>query len=149
LLHDGYDDSFSLMQAARAGAFAAILGYEKEGTLRNLLEAIRPHIQSDGESKYPYDLLWRDLGVLEWSVGRGTRASRRAFDLALGVVEAQAASPAVDWRRYGIKLLKKGAFQPNAEPPDPPRSAAALTEEVPTNLTARDAMQAYLQVSPY
>lgn len=149
LLHDGYDDPFSLMQAARAGAFAAILGSEKEGTLRNLLEVIRPHMQSGGEPRYPYDLLWRNIGVLEWSVGKGSRSSRRAFDLALDALNQQEASPAIDWRRYGIDLMKKGTFHPDAEPPSVPQSVGALAEEIPTDLTANDTMRAYLRVSPY
>ena len=149
LLHDGYEDPFSLMQAARAGAFTAVLGSEKEGRLRNLLEVIRPHMQSGGEPRYPYDLLWRDLGVLEWSVGKGNKASRRAFDQALSVIERQEASPVVEWRRYGIELFKEGTLHPDSEPPNPPNSVGTLKEKMPTNLAARDAMKSYLQVSPY
>ena len=138
------------MQAARAGAVAFTLDSENdEEALRGLLEIIRPHTQSGGEAKYPYDLLWRDLGLLEWSVGRGTKASRRAFDQAHRVIEKQEASPVVDWRKYGIVLLKKGVLSPNTEPPNPPPSAGTLTEGMPTYPTARDAMQAYLRVSPY
>ena len=146
LLEEEQTDAFALAFAARAAADAAFFdGTTHEDACRTALEVIRSRA-TEGVG-YPHDLLWRDLGVLEATVGRGAKAARRAFGVARTALDVQAASPMTAWKRYGLELCAIRFTEPAGPPPSPPSSGlAAPVVEAPT---PREAAEVYRRVSPY
>ena len=133
---------FALATAARAAADAVVLGGgEHEAVARAVLDAVRPRAVEGGG--YPYDLLWRDLGTLEATVGRGKGAATRGFVLARSALQSQAESPVTAWKAYGITLGEAAVRAPEASPPSAPAGMGVEGE------TAREAAAAYRMSSPY
>ncbi len=134
------DNPFALAFGVRAAADAHVLGGQKiDGPIASILEVA---MNAPEGVKYPFDVLWRDVGVLEGS-RRGVKAAGRAFRLARAALDANGASPLTAWKEYGLSLSEAAARKPNASPPHPPDGMGVA------GATAREAAASYRRASPY
>lgn len=140
---------FAAQFAARAAADAVIQGQAGlRDDLRTMLGLLRDRLHDC--SGHPGDLVWRDVGVLEHSFGRGKKAGMECMDRSLAITRALPVSPANAWVRYVTEVHRAaigGSGMPaSASLPDEAvpllRKAQVLAEEV-------GALRAYRKVSPY
>ncbi len=132
---------FARALCARAAADAHVVGgMEVGGDVKGLLAFARS--ASEDEARYPYDVLWRDVGVLDGSL-RGAKAAGRAFQLAKKALKGGGDSPVTTWKAYGVALSEAAVRSPDGPPPTAPDGLNAA------GTTASEASVAYRRASPY
>lgn len=135
------ESEFAQALGVRAAADAHVLGGEAvEGDVLSLLEFARG--AATDKPRYPYDVLWRDVGVLESSL-RGANAGARAFRLAREALKAAGGSPVTEWKDYGLRLSEAAARTPSGAVPSAPDGMDV------GGTTAGEAAAAYRRASPY
>ncbi|MFB1489351.1 MULTISPECIES: hypothetical protein [unclassified Thiocapsa] len=139
---------FATQFAARAAADSVIEGHQ--GLIGEARAMLRPLRERSAKcSGHPGDLVWRDMGVLEWHVGSGKKAALECMERSLKITGALPLSPANAWIRHVTEVhlaeLRGGEVGtdvlPEAAVPFQ-QDARALAKEI-------GPLRAYRAVSPY
>lgn len=94
------ESRFDLYFAVRAATKAFLFAPEQyEKTAREGLNRVRS-ADLEGKAGHPYDLIWRERGVLEWKVEGNKRKARQAFRQSEKALEQMhSAAPIIRWLR--------------------------------------------------
>ncbi|WP_157817487.1 hypothetical protein [Candidatus Thiodictyon syntrophicum] len=147
-LIERHNDPFALQHTARAAADAALLNSgAPTGGLMRLLRILRA--RADGLVGHPGELVWRDIGVLEWQAGGRQRAACDAFTRSLKISAALPDSPVNLWNRLVIEVHR--AQRCGQTPPVRrlPAAVLRLDEQARRMVEDTDPVQGYRRISPY
>jgi hypothetical protein len=102
-LIERFTDPFAAQHAVRAAADVALSpDAVSKAELRKMLSVVRD--RADPVTGHPGELLWRDVAVLERSVGNGQAAARKAFNRGLAISSGLPDSPVNAWNRRVIEI---------------------------------------------
>ncbi len=139
---------FATQFAARAAADVVVEGHrELFSEVRAMLRPLRE--RSAKCSGHPGDLVWRDMGVLEWHLGSGKKAALECLERSLGISRALPRSPANAWIRHMTEVHLVEISAGKVTDCICPDSAATLLKNVRALTMEVGLLRAYRAVSPY
>lgn len=143
-----HNDPFASQHTARAAADAALLNSgAPTGVLIKLLRVLRA--RANGLVGHPGELVWRDIGVLEWQVGGRQTAARAAFTRSLEISAALPESPVNIWNRLVIEVHRAQLCGQTAPVRRLPTVVLRLDEQARRMVEDTDPVQGYRRISPY
>jgi hypothetical protein len=147
-LLDSDDGLYSAQFAARAAADAVLHNREQfRQEAAQILTILRKRVNVG--VGHPQDLIWRDVGVLEYCVGDGKKAAIKCMRSCLAATKGLASGPVASWIRLLADIHMETFTGRNGFVAELPSAASALQSQAEELARSTDRLLAYRMVSPF